>query len=1546
MVQAFLPVQPRQDGWLVLEPGRSQVLWGDGGKVQAYLAAEAFPSKGVLVFQRLRAGIDTPPGVVYAFSLDAVDEAKAPMQPRVPILVRVALSEAEWQRLARERGTPTLVWWNEERKQWEPVPTRVEWAHRALVGTLEHLATFGITSTPTPQLGEQLLPTMNGVHANRFTGDIRMNWPLRTPPGPAGMTFNPALVYSTDVVNAMRAGVHTQEQPDVYTHQAGIFGLGWKLAPLGHITVDHKKGRQYLSFSAGSYRLIYDATYGWQTWPQSFLRIHHYGDNDSGYKWTVYTRDGMRYTFGGEGRWQDVAYWWPHDDQSGKCDRQSAWQYPLTEIRDPRGNRIVIAYARETRTAICGEDGNGHPVWRTYTRALRPTTLTLYPAGATHGTVRVRLEYESRQDYKIQGWNDDYVQSLWTQYRVKRIYIEVWRNNAWQMARRYDLGYTYHKASNNTNEYRMHSLLTSITEVGRNGGARPPWTFDYNRSQPQFNWAWLRWADNGQGGRVTFTMEDAWIYMLHCGQNSKRFMVKQVDYSNSVGSPLAYETYQWAYARADSTLSCDDFEYLGRYWVRREERQDSATVLRKHSTWYYQTYTDSNGTLWKDDRYGHPKAEQVKEADNTLREHRVYTFKKTMVKGSPFIYLQVIRSRRDDVGDWRRSEYVYATAQQGGAQYGNWTRREDYTQSPEGAITLLRAVEREFYPRDDGGGYVVDRVAREVVRDASGTCFQQTVYFYDGHSSYNQPPTLGELTRTRVDRGTICASPTDNSAPWHTTSYFYDSYGNVVTLADAYNHQTHITYDSTYHAFPERIQNPLNHETLYTWDYVLGVTTRVTDPNGAVTEYAYDQWGRLRQIWRPGEDRAAGHPATEEYIYTDYGGIYHPSRVQKQLRIDQGGNHPAQYLDTWTFYDGFGRVIEEQKAWTGGQTQVTYTLYDLLGRVEKRSVPYTVSGNGGTYVAPDASQPGTTYAYDALDRVTAVVHPDGSRVRTYYQGTKVAILDENNHQRVVEYDVWGRLRYSHRYLGTYTSGPSWNAPIYATAVYTYDVVDRLTQVKDPGGATTVITYNLAGWKVQMSDPDMGTWTYAYDAAGNLKRQTDARGRTLCYSYDALERLRYVHEDTTLPKDCQSGLVWVATHEYDAYDPAGGQYGRGRRTELRGPFGIRRWRYDQRGRVTQEHLYLDGIWYTTQWTYDAADRVRTMTYPDGETVTYTYNGAGLPYSLTGWSTYVQSTTYDAAGRIINRVLGNNAVKQTFTYYAWTSANGRGRVKEIQAGKVPNTTDLQALTYTYDAVGNIKTIVDARNSNQKQCFSYDELDRLVHAYTGNSTCTAYSSTGNGPYELQFTYAPNGNLTQWKRVHPTWQVRNYTYSAGKPHAVTAVGSDSFGYDANGNMTSRYVSGSSYTLSYDAQNRLASVSGAASATFTYDGDGNKVKVVEGGKTKIFVGTWYEKVNGEVRKYYTIGGQRVAYRKGGTLYFILPDHLGSTVTLANADGTLSGRLWYYPYGEARSGWGSVPLAYRFTGQRWDGVIRLYDYKARYDDPAIGRFIQPGTLSV
>ncbi len=79
---------------------------------------------------------------------------------------------------------------------------------------------------------------------------------------------------------------------------------------------------------------------------------------------------------------------------------------------------------------------------------------------------------------------------------------------------------------------------------------------------------------------------------------------------------------------------------------------------------------------------------------------------------------------------------------------------------------------------------------------------------------------------------------------------------------------------------------------------------------------------------------------------------------------------------------------------------------------------------------------------------------------------------------------------------------------------------------------------------------------------------------------------------------------------------------------------------------------------------------------------------------------------------------------------------------------------------------------------------------------------------------------------------------------------------------------------LLYDAENRLTSVSGAATATFVYDGDGNRVKATFGSTTTVYVGAIYEKSGSTVRQYYYAGGVRVAMRSGGQTYYLLGDHL------------------------------------------------------------------------
>ncbi|MBC7228398.1 MAG: RHS repeat-associated core domain-containing protein, partial [Thermoflexales bacterium] len=101
--------------------------------------------------------------------------------------------------------------------------------------------------------------------------------------------------------------------------------------------------------------------------------------------------------------------------------------------------------------------------------------------------------------------------------------------------------------------------------------------------------------------------------------------------------------------------------------------------------------------------------------------------------------------------------------------------------------------------------------------------------------------------------------------------------------------------------------------------------------------------------------------------------------------------------------------------------------------------------------------------------------------------------------------------------------------------------------------------------------------------------------------------------------------------------------------------------------------------------------------------------------------------------------------------------------------------------------------------------------------------------------------------------------------------------------------------------------------------------------------------------KYYYVGRQPIAMRQGppgqaGTVFYLHTDHLGSTTLLTDPNQQAVARQGYRPYGEPRYATGALPTDRRFTGQRWDLALGLYDYRARYYDPALGRFISADTI--
>ena len=124
------------------------------------------------------------------------------------------------------------------------------------------------------------------------------------------------------------------------------------------------------------------------------------------------------------------------------------------------------------------------------------------------------------------------------------------------------------------------------------------------------------------------------------------------------------------------------------------------------------------------------------------------------------------------------------------------------------------------------------------------------------------------------------------------------------------------------------------------------------------------------------------------------------------------------------------------------------------------------------------------------------------------------------------------------------------------------------------------------------------------------------------------------------------------------------------------------------------------------TYDSWNRVQTMTYPDGEVVTYHYNAAGQVKSLTSSkqgkeSTIVAQIGYDKDGHTVYQKLGNGT-ETTYTY-----DKQRERLQDMTLTGSGST--LMQNKYRYDAVDNILGITNAANPQgcaQRRLHRFDE------------------------------------------------------------------------------------------------------------------------------------------------------------------------------------------------------------------------------------------------
>ena len=823
--------------------------------------------------------------------------------------------------------------------------------------------------------------------------------------------------------------------------------------------------------------------------------------------------------------------------------------------------------------------------------------------------------------------------------------------------------------------------------------------------------------------------------------------------------------------------------------------------------------------------------------------------------------------------------------------YGNITRADQYGDLNDTSDDLT--VVRTFTLNTTD--WIVGLPASETVYQGIGTSPQiaQSTFYYDGTTSCstastNQTPTQGNLTRIVrwLSGGT---NPDARMA--------YDSYGNRTCARDANGNVSTVTYDASF-TFLKVVTNALGHQATTQYYGVDGVSATtglygqvksVTDPNGAVTSIEYDVLGRKTKV-----TNADGFWTTTAYNSLGTVGSQH-------VRTDS-----SLSLSSWTYFDGLGRPIKKKSTGPDSKVTVTDTQYNVRGAVLKTSLPY-FEGTG--------SPQWKSFIYDPVGRTTRTDNPDASRILACYDDWMSVTIDANNHKKREVKDTAGRLIRVDEYTDTFTTCDAAVGTPYATTTYQYDTLGNLRFVTDAKGNRTEMQYDSLSRKTSMHDPDMGDWTYLYDAGGNLTKQTDAKSQVLWFQYDALNRRR--QKDYGTQKSLGSGDV---VYTYD-----GTNYNRkGRLASVQDSAGSVSFQYDVAGRAIRTDKTLGSTTYTIQSTYDGLGRTTSLTYPDNSTVTNSYNGPLLQQVAEGATVYAQYAGYNAFGQPNTLTLGNGVV----TTYTYLATNGRMSTLSTVKG----TTSLQGLEYTYDAMGNVTALIDTVNCDQ--AFTYDELDRLL--------------TATGPYgSLTYAYDQIGNMTS------NSQVGSYTYPTSgstsvRPHAVSTAGSNSYTYDANGNLTV----GAGRTISYDSEDLPTSITQSGmTTTFVYDGGGNRVKKLVGTTTTTYLGSLYDCEDTgsgpQCVKYIFADSQRIAMKQvsSGTVDYYHSDHLGSTSVMTTSAGLQEEGLTYYPYGAVRSDTGTTNVPYKYTGQELDASTGLYFYGARYYDANLARFISADTIA-
>ncbi|MET7484287.1 LamG-like jellyroll fold domain-containing protein [Streptomyces sp. NPDC005538] len=634
--------------------------------------------------------------------------------------------------------------------------------------------------------------------------------------------------------------------------------------------------------------------------------------------------------------------------------------------------------------------------------------------------------------------------------------------------------------------------------------------------------------------------------------------------------------------------------------------------------------------------------------------------------------------------------------------------------------------------------------------------------------------------------------------------------------------------------------------TKYTYDK-RGLPTSMTDPEQNTTNYEYDQAGNLAVTTAPA-------------VQAEQDGI--------------AANATTVRPATTSGFNTFGEAVGEKDP-TG---LVTDTAYDAVGNKVSETLPsYTPAGastpNAGTSVWTYDSEgnqtsettPGgrtTSYLYDQTGDLAQITEPDGTKTHATY--------DTNGEQRTATDGTGAQTQATYDYLGrqaTSTTLERYPSTRTLTTQYLYDVTSgnpygaHVSSVKTPGGVTTSYAYNRAGDVTSTTDGAGNSTSYAYDFEDNNTKTTLSDGSYTTTDYDAND-----NPTATRSYDPIGTYLYGTSQQYDGNGNLTSATDANQHTT--------RWTYDAAGTITQQVEPVDATTsITTSFGYDAAGNRTRFTDGRGNSWRYGYTPWGqqekvIEPTTSQYSSDADSTTtfaYDADGNVtsatapggvttsmtyddndqLKTMSGAGAEAATAKHSFNYDADGRVTSADTDEAGTTGAVDHQASThdaFTYDDRGDVLTASGSAGSSN---FTYNDdgsmLSRTDAAGTqsyGYDTAGRLSSLDDAATGTHLTYTYD-QLNDIKTIKygSTGQTRTFSYNSAHElsndvlaQGTTTLSSFAYGYDNNGNLTSKTTTGvtgaSANTYAYDWSDRLTSWNnGTTTTAYAYDASGNRVR-------------------------------------------------------------------------------------------------------------------------